>query len=94
MLQVQQLVGDVWRVSVIAATHTEHQVRVTSADVQRFSGGRGNAAQLLEASFRFLLEREPNTSILREFELPVISRYFPEYEREIGRYLAKSSTEH
>jgi hypothetical protein len=28
-------------------------------------------------SFRFLLEREPATSILRQFSLSDISRYFP-----------------
>ena len=39
--------------------------------------------QLVRRSFDFLLEREPNTSILRQFELPVIARYFPEYERVI-----------
>jgi hypothetical protein len=33
------------------------------------------------------LEREPKESILRSFELTVISRYFPEYEREIARRL-------
>jgi hypothetical protein len=43
--------------------------------------------RVLEESFRFLLEREPNTSILERFELPVIARYFPEYEREIRRRL-------
>jgi hypothetical protein len=38
-------------------------------------------------SFLFLLEREPKESILRSFDLTVISRYFPEYEREITRRL-------
>lgn len=42
-------------------------------------------------SFRFLLEREPNTSILSSFDLPVIGRYFPEYEREIRERLAKGA---
>jgi hypothetical protein len=35
-----------------------------------------------------LLERESNTSILRSFRITDISRYFPEYEREIRRRLA------
>jgi len=46
--------------------------------------------RLIEESFRFLLEREPNTSILSTFDLPVIGRYFPEYEREIARRLSAS----
>jgi hypothetical protein len=37
----------------------------------------------LEESFRFLLEREPNTSILPSFGLLLIGRYFPEYQQEI-----------
>jgi hypothetical protein len=35
----------------------------------------------------FLLKREPKESILRSFDLTVISRYFPEYEREMTRRL-------
>jgi len=42
---------------------------------------------LIEESFRFLLEREPNTSILSSFELPLIGKYFPQYEREIRKRL-------
>ena len=32
----------------------------------------------------FLLAREPRESILGRFDLPLIGRYFPEYEREIS----------
>jgi hypothetical protein len=41
------------------------------------------------ASFAFLLERELKESILRDFDLNVIPRYFPDYEREIGHRLAR-----
>jgi hypothetical protein len=41
----------------------------------------------VEASFRFLLEREPREAILRRFELPLIGHFFAEYEAEIGRRL-------
>jgi hypothetical protein len=40
---------------------------------------------VVHESFRFLLQREPRDAILREFELPVIARYFPEYPDEIAR---------
>jgi hypothetical protein len=43
--------------------------------------------ELIRRSFEFLLEREPKDAILRAFDLPVIARYFPEYEAEIGRRL-------
>ena len=39
--------------------------------------------ELVRASFGFLLEREPATSILRRFSLSQISDYFPEYADEI-----------
>ena len=43
--------------------------------------------RLLEASFQFLLAREPASSILSRFALPVIERYFPEYPRVIARMI-------
>ena len=43
--------------------------------------------QLVKNSFEFLLAREPNTSILREFDLSIISAYFPDYELEMRHKL-------
>jgi hypothetical protein len=43
--------------------------------------------ELIQKSFQFLLEREPKESILSRFDLSVISRYFPEFEREIKKML-------
>jgi len=42
---------------------------------------------LVEKAFKFLLDRESNTSILASFDLPVIGQYFPEYEKEIKKML-------
>jgi hypothetical protein len=39
--------------------------------------------ELIRSSFKFLLEREPKESILESFELPTISRYFPEYDQAV-----------
>jgi hypothetical protein len=36
------------------------------------------------ATFAFLLEREPKESILSSFDVSVIGRYFPGFEREIA----------
>ncbi len=55
------------------------------------TGGRVRAETLVGKSFGFLLAREPNTSILRSFELlPVICRYFPEYETTIKKMLVRA----
>ena len=82
MIEVKHLAGDEWTVSVQGAMKTYHRVRVTKADVARFSQGH-TAEELLRASFQFLLERESNTSILATFDLPLIGNYFPEYEQDI-----------
>ena len=64
-----------------------HQVTVWPSDLERYAPG-STPEELLEASFRFLLEREPKEAILARFELPVIERYFPEYRRVIGQMIA------
>lgn len=51
------------------------------------SGSDKGVEALLKRSFEFLLAREPNTSILRNFELPVIEHYFPEYVTDIKKML-------
>jgi hypothetical protein len=64
-------------------SQTQHTVTVDKADYARLADESTTPEELVEASFHFLLEREPKESILRQFNLMVISRYFPEYEREI-----------
>ena len=66
---------------------TEHCVSLSCDYHAQLTQDRATPEQLAQASFEFLLEREPKESILRSFELPVIARYFPEYERRIGDYL-------
>lgn len=66
---------------------SEHRVTLKEADRRRLAGGEVSPERLVEESFRFLLEREPKESILSRFDLPVISRYFPEYEAEITKRL-------
>ena len=79
--------NNVYHVTVEEGTsRTTHEVTVTPDDVQRYAAGV-TAEQLVEASFRFLLEREPNESILSQFELPVIERYFSDYPAKIHEKL-------
>jgi hypothetical protein len=66
---------------------TRHHVTLRKADYERLSGGKASPEALVTESFRFLLEREPKESILRSFDLTVIGRYFPEYERQITKRL-------
>ncbi len=65
-------------------SRTVHRVALTSDAYERLTGGACGPAELVRRSFEFLLEREPKESILREFDIMVIARYFPEYEGEIA----------
>ena len=87
MITVRHLSGDEYEVKVSGTTVTIHRVTLREADRQRLGGKNVSAKQLVEESFRFLLERESLTSILRSFDLPVIGKYFPEYEGEIRKQL-------
>jgi hypothetical protein len=66
---------------------TSHRVSLAADYYQKLTGGKVAAEELLRKSFEFLLERESKESILREFDLKVIARYFPEYEPEIVKAL-------
>jgi hypothetical protein len=62
-----------------------HAVSLSRRDYDRLSGVRLSPEDLIRASFEFLLEREPPESILPRFDLPLIARYFPDYERAMAR---------
>jgi hypothetical protein len=89
MIEVRHLSGDQYEVRVTDETLTTHQVTLKEADRVRLGGADVPGDALIAESFRFLLEREPNTSILPTFDLPVIGTYFPEYERDIRKRVAQ-----
>jgi hypothetical protein len=66
---------------------SKHNVTLDPKDYARLTGGAVPPEELIRKSFEFLLECEPKESILGRFDLSVISRYFPEYEREIKKRL-------
>ena len=68
---------------------TRHQVTMARALCDRLTGGRHTPDGCIDAAFRFLHDREAKESILARFDVSVIARYFPEFERELPRYLAR-----
>jgi hypothetical protein len=64
-------------------SRTRHRVTMAA---RRVTDGRV-PERVIEAAFHFLLDREPKESILSNFDVSVIARYFPEFERELPRYL-------
>jgi hypothetical protein len=75
--------GWLMHVTVSDRTRTTHVVRISRAELDRYGGGE--VTDLVRRSFDFLLDREPNTAILREFDLGTIERYFPEYAAAMTR---------
>jgi hypothetical protein len=76
-------------VTVRNGSETRHRVHVARADLARLAPGASDPVDLVKASFAFLLDREPKESILRDFDVTMIGRYFPEYEQEIGHRLTR-----
>jgi hypothetical protein len=82
-VSVKRLDATTFEVTVQGRPPTTHTVTVTPSYAEQLTAGRVTAEHLVSRSFDFLLERESNTSILRSFDLPVIGRYFPEFEQVI-----------
>jgi hypothetical protein len=67
-------------IAVEGGATTRHAITVAAADLERLDPGARDPHDLVDRSCRFLLQREPNTSILRAFDLMEIGRYFAEFE--------------
>jgi len=55
---------------------------------QEVTNGKVLPIILVQESIFFLLEKEPVTSILKEFNLKQIQEYFPDFENKIRRDLS------
>ena len=92
LITIKKMNETSFKVTVWDQTTTSHLVTVFPEYWQKLTGGTVPAEKLVEKSFEFLLEREPNTSILGAFDLPKIQRYFPEYEQTIRTMLSDTSS--
>jgi hypothetical protein len=94
MIEVRRVAeGDLLDFEVVVREgrgETRHHVTMSREMCERLTAGKHPPERCLEAAFRFLLDREPKESILGRFDATVISRYFPEFERELPRYLSRS----
>lgn len=66
---------------------TLHEVTMTQLTYQQLTGSQVSPESCVEAAFEFLLEREPQDSILTSFDMTAISTYYPEFETEFPGYL-------
>jgi hypothetical protein len=68
---------------------TSHRVHVPTPLLDDLGLAGVDRERIVRESFAFLLEREPPSSILGEFSLDDVPRYFPEYYDELRSRLGK-----
>ena len=83
---INELSEGEFQVTVNVKNPTSHNVTLTDDTHQNLTNGKASKKELIEFSFKFLLEREPTTSILSSFESSVISEYFPEYIKTVKEW--------
>jgi hypothetical protein len=66
---------------------SESRHRVSLANAAQFPDQP--PSRIVRAAMDFLLDREPKESILPAFDIGVIRRYFPEFDRVFPAYLAR-----
>lgn len=68
-----------------------HHVTMARETYEQLTAGKHTpVGAVLTRRFRFLLDREPRESIVGRFGVTVISRYFPDFEQGLPRYLSQS----
>lgn len=88
-IEVRKIAGSSFGVTVEGKTRTVHTVVATPEYVGHLAGRALTTEASIEQSLTFLLEREPNTGILRRLDLAAIGHYFPEYEATIRKRIER-----
>ena len=89
-ISIKKRTDDVFVVTVADGITTTHTVTVTDQSLTDLTDNNVTKTQLLEFSFNFLLDKEPNTSILSSFDINVIYKYFSNYKDEVRRWCDES----
>ena len=85
-ISIKILSNSEYEVTVQSNTVTTHTVNLSDEVHKNLTNNKVTKEELLDFSFKFLLDREPNTSIMSSFELTVISRYFSDYEKSVKKW--------
>ena len=75
---IKELSKNKYEIIVNSNTSTKNIVTLTDIIYQKITKN-----ELLKFSFKFLLERKTNTSILSFFDVTIITRYFPEHKMSV-----------
>lgn len=68
-------------------SETRHRVSMSKSTYEKLTYGKVRPERCVRAAFEYLLDREPKEAILRNFDITIISKYFPGFETEFNRYL-------
>ena len=83
MPKITKIDDNTFEVTVTEAVETTHKVTLNDDYYQELTSRHTGKEKLMEESFKFLLNRESNTEILREFSLETIEQYFPGFPAEM-----------
>ena len=79
--------NNTFAVSIESSINSNHIVTLNDDIHNEMTKGFKSKEELILFSFKFLLERENNTSILKKFNLETIQNYFPEFKNEIQNWI-------
>ena len=79
--------NNTFAVSIESSVNSNHIVTLNDDIHFELTKGNKSKKELILFSFKFLLERENNTSILSNFYLETIQNYFPEFKNEIKNWI-------
>ena len=84
--QINKINKNLFKVLIKDSVDTYHLVTLSDEIFKKLTKKRIPKIKLINLSFEFLLKKEKNTQIFREFELQVISEYFPDYLENVRRW--------
>ncbi len=85
-IKITEIEKDKFIVEVSDNVKSSHNLVISDKVHQELTNSMISKYELLEKSFAFLLDREPNTSILTNFEIQIISHYFSDYTNCVRRW--------
>lgn len=86
-IEVQPLDDERYGVTIVeSGSKTVHEVTAARKHVELLCGDC-DPTRVVEASIRFLLDRESKESIMSRFDLDIIAQFFPEYPTAVQDYL-------
>ena len=88
-ITIKQLNQKEFKIKIAKEIETEHIIVISEEMYKDLTNKRISKEQLIDFSFKFLLKRECNSSILKTFAIEEISNYFPEYTNSLKDFIIK-----